>query len=321
MKTDVRKEEKLRKRLATKKAFIRGLPLYAMLILPLAWYIIFCYIPMGGISISLMDYNEYQGFASPWATDVNGHLDLLKHFKEFLTDDYFWKVFGNTLRVGFFNTLVCFPAPIILALLFNELVLPKFKKATQSITYLPYFVSTVAIVNIMMVMLMRSDGIVNEVLASLGFDRVDFLTDPKWFVPIYVILNLWRSVGWGTIIYIAAMSNIDTALYEAADIAGASRLQKMIHITLPAIKPTIVTLLILNLPGILGADFEEILLLQRPQIMAVADVLPTYVYRRGILDGSADFATAVGLFGSVLNIVLIFIANKISKKVAEVSLF
>lgn len=310
-----------RQKAARKRALIRGIPLYIMLALPIIWYIVFCYVPMGGLVVAFKDYNEYVGFSSPWATDINGKLDLFKHFKEFLFDDYFWKVFLNTFRVGFFNTLICFPAPIILAVLFNELMNGKFKKIMQTVSYLPYFVSTVAIVNIMAVMLSQTDGVVNQMIASLGFDKINFLLNPNWFIPIYVVLNLWRSVGWGTIIYIASMSNINTELYEAADIEGAGRFRKIWHITLPAIKPTIMILLILALPGILGADFEEILLLQKPQIMSVADVIPTYVYRRGIIEGSADFSTALGMFSAVLNMVIIIAANKISQKVAEVSLF
>lgn len=311
-----KKAETARSSTLLRRNIKRGVPLYLMLLLPIAWYLIFCYVPMGGIAIAFQKYNNFAGiFGSPMAEP------FYKHFQQFLTDDYFWRVFFNTMRVGFFNTLVCFPAPIILALMFNELRVGKFKKTMQTVSYLPYFVSTVAIVNIAIIMLSQSEGLINNVLSGMGIDRVNFLGDPKWFVPIYVIINLWRSVGWGTIIYIAAMSNINSELYEAASIDGAGRFKKMWYITLPAIKYTIVILLIMAMPGILGADFETILLLQQPSNMVVSDVISTYIYRRGLQNSGFDYAAAIGLFSSVVNMILIIISNQVSKKTADVSIF
>lgn len=294
----------------------RGIPLYLMLLLPIAWYIIFCYIPMGGIIIAFQDYNIWSGVIGSSFADP-----FYKHFRDFLTDDYFWQVFKNTVRLGFFNTLVCFPAPIILALMFNELRVGKFKKTTQTISYLPYFVSTVAIVNIVIIMFSQADGLINNLLAEWGLERINFLGNPDYFVPIYVFINLWRSLGWGTIIYIAAMSNISPEVYEAAAIDGAGRFQRMWHITLPALLPTVITMLILAMPGILGADFETVMLLQQPSNMVVSDVVSTYIYRRGLQNSGFDYAAAIGLFSSVMNLLMIIAANKVSKKVADISIF
>lgn len=301
----------------------RGVPLYVMLLAPVTWYIVFCYLPMGGLVIAFEKYNLFVGFSSPWLTDSYGNLDLFGHFRKFIVDEYFWQVFGNTFRLGFWNTLVCFPAPIVLALMFNELHPGKYKKLTQTLSYLPYFVSTVALVSILTQMLALRDGLINNLISGLGGERVNFLVEKGWFVPIYVILNLWRSVGWGTIIYISSMSNIDPSLYEAAAIDGGGRWAKMWYITLPSLKPQIIIMLILAVPGILGADFEEVLLLQQDQNLVVSDVIPTYVYRRGI--GSSypeyDYSTAVSLFFSIISLTLILITNKIADKTAQIGLF
>ena len=296
-----------------------------MLAVPLLWYVIFCYIPMSGLIIAFEDYNVFVGFGSPWLTDATGNIDIFGHFREFLSDPYFWQVFYNTFRLGFWNTLVCFPAPIILALMFNELAAGKFKKVTQTLSYLPYFVSTVALVSIIFTMLSYRDGIINNIIVAFGGSRINFISEPSWFVPIYVILNLWRSVGWGTIIYIAAMANINQTLYEAASLDGAGRFRKIWNITLPSIKPTVIVMFILAVPGILGADFEAVLLLQLDQNLQVSDIVSTYVYRRSIGSSSGlpryDYSTAIGLFFSVISLILIVISNKIANKTADVGLY
>ncbi|MBO4541286.1 MAG: sugar ABC transporter permease, partial [Bacilli bacterium] len=171
----------------------RAIPLYIMLILPVIWYLIFCYLPMGGLVIAFEKYNVFVGFGSPWLTNSQGELDVFGHFRKFLTDEYFWRVFLNTVRLGFWNTLICFPAPIILALLFNELRHSKFKKIAQTASYLPYFVSTVACVSLLTMMLSRNTGLINNIIVALGGSRINFLVEPDYFVVIYVMLNLWRS--------------------------------------------------------------------------------------------------------------------------------
>lgn len=300
-----------------KRQLIESIPLYIMLILPIAYYIIFAYLPMSGLVIAFKDYSLWKGILeSPWAQNAG-----FEHFLTFLTDDYFWGVFKNTFILGFTNTIVNFTAPIILALFINELRPSKYKKLTQTITYLPYFVSTVALVGIIISMLSPSTGIINSVIKALGGTPINFMVESKFFVAIYVFTNLWKGLGWGTIIYLASMSNVNPELYEAADIEGAGRFCKMWHITLPEIKPTIAILLIMSMPGIIGADFETILLLQRPQTMDVADVVATYSYRRGLLGSEFDFGTAMGLFFSLVNILIIFGSNQISKKLTDVSIW
>lgn len=306
-----------------KKLLIRALPLYVMLILPIVWYLIFCYLPMGGLVIAFEKYNVFVGFGSPWLTDSEGGLDLFGHFRRFLSDEYFWRAFLNTMRLGFWNTLICFPAPIILSLLFNEMRHSKIKKIAQTASYLPYFVSTVACVSILTMMLSRNNGLINNIISALGGSRINFLVEPDYFVVIYVLLNLWRSVGWGTIIYTAAISGIDPALYDAAAIDGAGRFRQMIYITLPSIKPQIIIMLILAIPGIISADFEEVLLLQQDQNLIVSETVATYIYNRGI--GSAypqyDYTTAIGLFYSIITMGLVLAANKLANKTSKVGLF
>lgn len=308
---------KTREKALLNKNLIKSVPLYIMLIFPLAFYIIFAYGPMAGLVIAFKDYSLWKGmFASPWADHFG-----FGHFITFLTDDYFWKVLKNTFVLGAVNTAVNFTAPIILALIVNELKASMYKKVTQTLTYLPYFVSTVAIVGIIISMLSPSTGIFNNIIKMLGGKPVNFLLAPNYFLPIYVLTNMWKGLGWGTIIYIASMANVNPELYEAAGIEGAGRLKKMWHITLPAIKPTIAILLIMSMPGIINTDFETILLLQRPQTMGVADVIATYSYRRGLLGTEFDYGAAMGLFFSILSIVIIFFSNKISKKLSDISIW
>lgn len=307
-----------------KRLIKRGIPLYLMILAPVIWYVIFCYVPMYGLTIAFKKYNVYIGYSSPWLTDAYGNFNLFGHFKEFLKDPYFWQVMKNTFVLGFFNTLVCFPAPIILALAFNELRSAKFKKIMQTLSYLPYFVSTVAIVGIITTMI-SLEGVINNVINALGGDSINFIAEKGWFVPIYVIMNLWRSIGWGTIIYIASMASIDTALYEAAELDGAGRFTKIWHVTLPFIKPTIIVQLILAIPGIVSADFEAVLLLQRDQNLAVSDIVSTYIYRRGpgSVSGIAryDYSTAIGLVFSIFSLFIVMLANWIARKASETSLF
>jgi putative aldouronate transport system permease protein len=237
----------------------------------------------------------------------------------------FWRVFRNTIVAGTLNTVICFPAPILLALFFNELKLKRFKKAVQSVSYMPYFVSTIALVSIAMTV-MGTDGVLNNILKAFGKDAVPFLSLSEYFVPTYVILNLWRSVGWGTIIYIAAMAAISPELYEAADIDGAGRMRKVFSITLPQILPTVVILLILSAPGFINADFEMAYLIGNEATKDSSEVLATWVFRKAFPDDGVSLpnysgSAAVGLFTSVLNLVVVLIFNFVSNKVSDVGLF
>jgi putative aldouronate transport system permease protein len=304
----------LKKRAFASYNLKRSYALYAMMLLPLLWYVVFCYVPMSGIVIAFKKYSLFRGFIdSPWIGFAN--------FKKFLTDPYFWQVFLNTVRIGFFNLLINFPAPIVLALLLNEAGNRIFKRSIQTIFYLPHFISVVALTNIMILMLSPSMGVVNELIKTLGGKTVNFIIEPNWFVPIYIVTMFWREAGWGTIIYLAAMSGIDPELYNAAEIDGAGRVRKIWNITLPSILPVIGIMFILATPSILGADFETVLLLQQPVTYQTSDVIQTYIYRRGLLNGEFDFATAIGVMFSLIGVIIILATNYLSKKYAEVSVW
>jgi len=291
-----------------KKSIKKYIPLYIMISVPLIWYFVFCYIPMGGIIIAFKNYSLWLGiWDSPWVG--------FDHFKRFLSDEWFYMVLKNNLVLGGLNLLFNFTAPIILALLINEIRSQKFKRLTQSISYLPYFVSTVALVNIVLIMTSR-EGIVNSMITFFGSDPILFAAEPGWFRPMYIITLMWRGVGWGSIIYLATIAGISPELYDAAEIDGAGRLRKIWNVTIPGMLPVISIMLILAIPGILGADFETVLLMQQPITYSTSDVIPTYVFRRGFLGGSFSYGTAMGLSLSLVGIILILITNKISNKLS-----
>lgn len=314
-----RRAARLQKRKLLGFRLKRGIPVYLMLAAPLVWYVIFCYVPMGGLIMVFKDYNVVDGFfGSPWHPD-----GIFYHFRYFLTYPKFWEVFRNTVILGTVNTLFCFPAPILLALLFNELKQGPFKKTVQTISYLPYFVSTIALINIVMVML-SGDGVINTLLMHFGREMIPFRSMSKYVIPVYVVINLWRSVGWGTIIYVAAMSNISPELYEAADIDGAGRLRKIFRITLPQILPTIVILFILSAPGLVNADFETMFLLGTEETADISEVLSTWIYRLSFnAAGMPDYSlsAAVGLFSSAVNLVVVLTFNYLANRVSDVGLF
>ena len=298
-----------------KRRLKEAIPLYIMLILPLAFYLVFHYGPMVGIVIAFKRYSLWRGiWDSPWSDPLFANFN-------FLSDDYFWGTVRNVFVIGSSNLVFNFTTPIILALAVNELRPTRYKKVTQTVTYLPYFVSTVAMVGIATAIMSPSFGIINNIIKGMGLDAVNFLTEPKYFVIIYVIMIMWKGTGWSTIIYLAAMANVNQELYEAASIEGAGRFKKMWHITLPAIKPTIAILLIMAMPSVLSADFEMILLLQTPQTLRVSDIVATYTYRRGLLGADFAFGTAVGLFFSIIGINIIFGVNALSKKLADISIW
>jgi len=287
----------------------RAIPLYFMLLIPLAWIAVFQYIPIGGNVIAFKNYNVFRGI---WSSDWVG----LAHFRSFLTDEYFWQVLKNTVRLGAYNLIFNFPAPIILALLINEVRSKKYKKLVQTVSYMPYFISMVALASIMIALLSPSVGIVNKIMASIGFEKINFYALPKYFPAIYILLIMWQSLGWGTIVYLAAMAGVDTQMYDAAAIDGAGRLRVMRSITLPSILPVISIMFILSTPGILDANFDVVLLLQLPTNFSVSDVVPSYVYRRGIGNQIFDYSTAVSLAFSVVKLVVILGVNRIATKLS-----
>lgn len=278
---------------------------YIILLPVLLFYLIFAYGPMVGNVIAFQDYSITRGlFDSKWVG--------LKHFKSFLNNYMFKRLVRNTLMINVYNLIFGFPAPIILALLLNELRSPKFKRVVQTITYMPYFISTVVIAG-MMIDFLDTRGLINAILALFGKDPIQFLVRPNMFWGIYTISEIWQGVGWGSIIYLSALSGVDMDLYEAASIDGANRFQQLLHITIPSILPTIMIMLILRLGQMMSLGYEKILLIYNSTIYETADVISTYVYRKGLLEQSFSYSTAVNLFNSVINFILLVTANKLSR--------
>lgn len=288
--------------------------LYSFVVIPILWYIIFKYIPMLG---NIIAFRRYKGgpniFGEYWVG--------FRYFEQFLSSPEFWSAFWNTLRLSIEYLLVRFPATLIFALLINEVRNIKWKKTIQTISYLPHFVSLVVLCG-MIKELTAASGPINSLISALGGEKIAFMTDPKWFDTVYVLSGVWQALGWGTILYLTAMTNINTELYEAAAIDGANRFKQTIHVTIPGIMPTIMTLLILDIGGIMtSGNMQKILLLYNPLNQSKADIIGTMVYRMGITGGQFSYATAVGLFEGVIGLILVTGANTLSKKLTETSLW
>jgi putative aldouronate transport system permease protein len=287
--------------------------LTAMFALPLVYFLVFKYGPMFGLAIAFQDYDIVKGVSgSPWTG--------ITHFRAFLADEWFWATVRNTIVLNIYVIVFYFPMPIVLALLLNEVRSPALKKFVQTVTYLPHFLSTVVVAG-MVVNFVANDGLVNEILARLGIGRVQFLTRPEWFRSIYVVSDIWQRVGWGAIIYLAALSGIDPALYEAAVLDGANRFQQMRHITVPGIAPVVSIIFLLTLGHIMNVGFEKVLLLYNGALYDTADVIQTYVYRRGLLGADFSYGTAVGLFQSFVAFALIVTANSVARRIGATSLW
>ncbi len=287
--------------------------LYLLLLPVLAYYILFHYAPMYGALIAFKDFTPRLGsWGSPWVG--------FKHFIDFFSSYSFGDILFNTLRISLSSLIFGFPMPIILALLLNELKNQRFSKLVQNATYLPHFISLVVICG-MVKDFTRDSGVISYIMSLFGAESKTMLNYPEYFVPIYVISGIWQSVGWDSIIFLAALTGIDGALYEAAKIDGAGRWQQTWHITLPGIIPTIVTVLILSIGGILTVGYEKIILLYNDATLEVADVISTYVYRKGLLEQSWSFSTAVNLFNSIINLLFLCGANFISRKVNDTALW
>ncbi|TNJ67066.1 sugar ABC transporter permease [Paenibacillus hemerocallicola] len=286
---------------------------YLIFAIPFVYFILFCYVPMFGIVIGFKNYSVFDGiWGSPWVG--------LKHFREFLSDPYFYKLIRNTLLIGLYHILFSFPAPIVLALLLNELRHRLFKKFVQTVSYMPHFLSTVVVCGII-VNFVSHDGLINQVRELIGFERVQFLMLPEWFRTIYISSEIWQSVGWGSIIYLAALTGVDPQLYEAAKMDGANRWKQMWHVTIPGIAPTIIVMLLFNIGAIMSVSFEKVLLLSNGANFETSDIIATYVYRRGLVSSDFSYATAVGLFNSVIAVLFLSIGNYASRKVSETSLW
>ena len=287
--------------------------LYLLFLPILAFYIVFQYAPMYGAIIAFKDYKPALGInGSPWTG--------MKHFSAFFSSNYFWTLLRNTLNLSFSTLIWSFPSPILLALLLNELKNKRFARLVQTVTYMPHFISMVVVCG-MILQFTKSTGFITKLLSYMGMPQQTLLSNANAFVPIYVISGIWQEVGWGSIIYLAALSGIDQELYEAAEIDGAGRFKRAIHITLPGIMPQIIVLLIMRVGRIMSIGSEKVILLYNPSIYDKADIISSYVYRRGIIDTSWSFSSAVGLFNSVINFALVVSVNAISKKVSQMSLW
>lgn len=294
--------------------------IYLMVIPALVYYIIFCYGPMYGSIIAFKDYSPRLGI-------LGSHWVGFKHFQSFLSSPYFFRILGNTVKISLSVLVFGFPAPVILALLINELTNKRFAKITQTITYLPHFISLVVVCGMIKSFTVNS-GFINDFLVMITggtWKRVTLLNESKYFLPIYVISAIWQEIGWDSIIYLSALSSIDQELYEAATIDGAGRLRQTFTVTIPGILPMLIIMLILAISNLLNVGYEKIILLYNDATRDVADVISTFVYRRGLLaEGGSNqwsYSSAIGLFNSVINFVLIIFTNKISKKLTETSLW
>lgn len=292
------------------KSVKRNKFLYLLALPGLIYFILFKYVPMWGILIAFQNYSPYTGF---WHSDWVG----FDHFRRLFSSPDFLLLFRNTMAINLLNLLFFFPLPIILALLLNELRFFLYKKIVQSIIYLPHFLSWVIIVGISFLMLSKSDGIVNMMLQSAGLAKIDFLTNANLFWIVLTAQSMWKEAGWGTIIFLAAIAGVDPQLYEAAKIDGAGRFRQTWHVTLPAIRNVIIILLILRIGQIMDVGFEQVFLMMNGAVSEVADVFDTYVFRLGVRQGQFSFSTAVGLFKSVVGLILVIGANRLAKRYGE----
>lgn len=285
-----------------------------MLAVPLIWYIVFKYVPMYGLQIAFRKFNPTLGITkSPWAG--------LTYFKQFFGSYYFTDILRNTVTLSLFTMLIGFPMPIILALLINEIKNVRFKKLIQNITYMPNFLSVVVIVSMLTIFSNRDYGLFNKIRELFGAAPVDLMSKPAYFQPMYVFSNVWQFMGFNAIIYIAALSGVDQELYEAASIDGASRMQKILHISLPCIMGTILIMFIMRIGSLMSVGFEKVYLMQNNVNLSASEIISTFIYKNGIQKGQFSYSTAVGLFNSVINFVLLVSANFVSKKTTDTGLW
>ncbi len=298
----------------TLKAMSKNYSLYLLILPVLAYYLIFCYLPMYGITLAFKEYDPIKGiFGDHWVG--------LTYFKRFFDAYQFKQILSNTFLTSFFSLLFGFPIAVFLALMLNEVKNKYFKKYVQTITYAPHFISTVVFVGMLVAFLNPRTGIINNLLGLLNIDSIHFMQEPNMFIPIYVISGIWQEAGWGSIIFIAALSSVDPELYEAGYVDGMNKLQKIINIDLPCIKPTIIIMLILSMGSILNVGFEKVFLMQNSMNISSSQVISTYVYNIGLLSNQFSYGTAIGVFNSLINFALLVIVNLIVKKVGEASLW
>jgi putative aldouronate transport system permease protein len=295
------------------EAFRRDWQLYSLALIPLIFFAIFRYGPMIG---NVIAFRRFRPGGSMFGDEWVG----LRYIEMFINDPTFWHVFANTAILGGLTLVVCFPLPIVLALMLNEVRKKHFKRIVQSISYLPHFLSIVIVVGMLM-QLLSLQGTVNQIIGAFGGEGIPFLQRPEWFRAVYVGSEAWQTVGWGTILYLAALTTVDESLYEAAKIDGAGRWRQTWHVTLPGIRPTMMTLLVLNIGTFLNVGFEKVLLLYNPLTYETADVISTYLYRVGLVSNNLSYAAAIGLFQAVIGLVMVLSANLISRRMVGTSLW
>lgn len=297
-----------------KKRFRLDWQLYIFLLPAIIYFILFHYIPIYGVQIAFKDFIEVKGITgSPWVG--------FEHFERFFSSYQFWNLLKNTILLSLYSLLWSFPCPIILAMLLNQVQNSRFKKLVQTVTYAPHFISVVVLVGMLQLFLSPSIGFVNNIIKLLGGDAIPFLSDPKWFRTIYIGSGIWQGTGWGAIIYIAALAGVSPELYDAAKVDGATRFQIIKNIDFPSILPTAVILLIMNAGSIMNVGFQKVFLMQNDQNARISEVISTYTYKLGLVQTQYSYSAAVGLFNSVVNIILLTIVNFVAKKVTETSLW
>jgi len=307
MKSAVERKKTFRKMLSTYQLYLFILP-------TVIYYLIFHYAPLYGIQLAFKDFVAVDGiWGSPWVG--------FKHFKLFFSSHYFWELLRNTLGISVYALVAGFPIPIIFALMLNEISSRRYKKLVQTVAYAPHFISTVVMVGMLYIFLHPGYGIVNSLIKFIGFQPVDFLNRPEYFKHLYVWSGIWQSTGWNSVIYFAVLSNIDAEQHEAAIIDGATRLQRIWYINIPVIIPTAVILLILSAGGIMSVGFEKVYLMQTSLNLSASEVISTYVYKVGLQGARFSFTTAIGLFDSVINFILLITVNQIAKKLSSTSLW
>jgi putative aldouronate transport system permease protein len=288
----------------------RGLPLYVMILPGFLYFLFFRYAPMGGLIIVFKEYDPIRGFLrSAWVG--------LEQFRKLFSEQDLSRLFVNTIILSLLNLFLFFPAPIILALLLNEVKQKWYKKTVQTIVYMPHFISWIVVVSITVLLVGTQDGALNRWLVINGMERVEIMTRAVYFRPLYVFQNIWKETGWSAIIFIATLATVDPSLYEASVVDGANRIQKILHINLPALKSTVIILFILRLGSVLDTGFEHIYLLQNPLNLRVSDVFDTYIFRMGIRTGQFSYSTAIGMFKSIVSLLLVLGADRLAKKVGE----
>lgn len=291
----------------------KNIALYIMVLPLVVYYVVFHYLPMGGLIMAFENFKPKLGL---WRSPFVG----LSNFKDFFSSIYFGRTVTNTLAISGLELLISFPATILFALLLNEIGSQKFKRTVQTISYMPHFISMVVVAGLIMDFC-SSRGLVAQIVSFFTGEAVNLLGKPEYWRPVYIISGLWKELGFGSIIYLAALSGVDQQLYEAAAIDGATRFKQTLHVTLPGIAPTIIIMLILKIGQIMSVGYEKTILLYNPQVYETADIISSYVYRKGLLEFNYGYSTAVGMFNSVINLILLVTANKISRKMTETSLF